>query len=66
MYNVISITDMENEMLEARKIYENVVTLSALDLVVHEDIANIDELILALKAIKPAISDDESIADLVA
>jgi hypothetical protein len=53
-------------MLEARKIYENVVTLSALDLVVHEDIENIDELILALKAIKPAVSDAESIEALVA
>jgi hypothetical protein len=57
---------MENEMLEARKIYHDVVTLSALDLVVHVYTANIDNLILALKAIKPAISDDESIADLVA
>jgi hypothetical protein len=57
---------MENEMLEARKIYTDVVTLSALDLVVHVYTANIDNLILALKAIKPAVTDAESIEALVA
>ena len=52
-------------MLEAKMVHENVVTLVALDMVVHEDIANIDELILSLKALKPAVSDEQSIADLV-
>lgn len=48
-------------MIEAKQIYDKVITLQSLDLVMHEDINNIDALIEQLQSLKPSITLEQSV-----
>ena len=53
-------------MIEAQKMYDDVVTLKALpDLVMHENLANVDKLIHQLQCCKPAITEAQSLEMLI-
>lgn len=49
-------------MIEAQKIYNDVITLKVRpDLVMHEDVKNIDSLIEKLKSLKPSVTLEQSV-----